>query len=232
MKNLKSKGIVTLIISFILMIVSIGLIIVNSKDEGESLTNKDPSLYQVSNSFKVDSPLGFDEPYEVNIYGIIENKSNEDIEDVVVRVYYFDTDRERQEVIIPTFDIEAKSEYTIDYDTTGEERAFYIDKVEYKIGNGNFKTLKGFTSASVITNKIDKSSKIIPFVFLLIFSVFGIFVGIAFTTYNMPTAEKIIDVFKPSVRKNIVTCKYCGSNNKHGTFKCTSCGAAIEYDDK
>ena len=147
-------------------------------------------------------------------------------------MYYFDTDRKRHEVLIPSFDINANSEYTIDYDTTGQERAFYIDKVEYKIGSGSFKTLKGFTSASTISNKMDNVGKIIPFIILLMISAGGIFVGISFITFNMPKAEKILDVFKPSVRKNIVKCQYCGSNNKHGTFKCSSCGAALEYDNK
>jgi prophage antirepressor-like protein len=44
-----------------------------------------------------------------------------------------------------------------------------------------------------------------------------------------PEAKKFTDVFKPSVRRDIVKCKYCGSGNKNGELKCSSCGASIEY---
>ena len=233
MKNVKGKGIGIIVISAIVMIISIVLIIANIKNKDQGSSNTTQSIYEVDNSFKVSSPLAFQGPYEVNVYGIVKNNSAEDIKDVKVRVYYYDTDRKRHEVNIPSFDINAYSEYTIDYDTTGAERAFYVDKVEYKIGNGSFKKLNDSFFAGIGTsNDSVDVGKIIPFIILLVFSIFGVFAGVAFTTYNMPTAEHVIDIFKPSVRKNIVQCQYCGSNNKHGTFKCSSCGANIEYDER
>ena len=232
MKNIKTKGIIILIISIIAFIIGVGGIIVNSKDKGESVVNTTPNLYEVNNSFRASSPVKIYPPYQVNIYGIIENRSNKEVKDVTIKVYYSDTDWKRHEAIIPSFDIDANSEYIIDYDLDNQNhRGFYVEKVEYKVGNGNYKALKGFSSAATSSKTNEKLLRILPFIIILIFSLPGIFIGVVFTTFNMPEAEHISDVFKPSVRKNIVKCQYCGTNNKHGVFKCSSCGASIEYDN-
>lgn len=226
MNNLKFKGRIILIVSLIVMIASVVFMIVTLKNGGES---SGPAIYEVDNSFSVDSPLGFNSPYEVNVYGIVENKTDSLIEDVVVRVYYYDTDRKRHEVVIPSFDISANSEYTIDYYTTGEERAFYIDKVEYKIGNGSYKTLSGHFALSGVGSGLINFAKCIPFIILILLGAGGVFVGVAMVTFKKPTVNKFSDVFKPSVRKDVIKCKYCGTYNKNGELKCASCGASIEY---
>ena len=106
MNNLKIKGKIVLILSIIIMLVSVFLIVRIAKSDGEGSS---PTIYEVDNSFRVDSPLGFNGPYNVNIYGIVENKSDEAINNVVVRVYYYDVDRKRHEVVIPSFNIAANS---------------------------------------------------------------------------------------------------------------------------
>ena len=226
MNNLKTKGKIVLIISIIIMLVSIFLIVRISKGED---SGSSPVIYEVDNSFRVDSPLGFNGPFNVNVYGIVENRSDEPINNVVVRVYYYDVDRKRHEVVIPSFNIAANSEYTIDYDTIGQERAFYIDKVEYKIGNGSYKSLTGGTFTSM-GQGVKKMVKCIPFIFILLAGGTGVFIGTAMVTFKKPTVTKFSDVFKPSVRKDMVKCKYCGTFNKNGASKCSSCGAAIEYN--
>jgi hypothetical protein len=227
MNNLKIKGKIVLILSIIIMLVSVFLIVRIAKSDGEGSS---PTIYEVDNSFRVDSPLGFNGPYNVNIYGIVENKSDEAINNVVVRVYYYDVDRKRHEVVIPSFNIAANSEYTIDYDTTGQERAFYIDKVEYKVGNGSYKTLSGSTFSSV-SQGAGKVLKCIPLIFVLLAGGTGVFIGTAMVTFRKPTVSKFTDVFRPSIRKDMVKCKYCGTFNKNGSSKCSSCGAAIEYNE-
>lgn len=232
MKNLKLKGKIVTIISIIVMVVAVFLMInvFKDKDTG-NLAPSNVELYEVDNSFRVDSPLGFNGPFEVNVYGIIENKSDKDANDVVVKVYYYDVENKRQEVLIPSFDISANSEYTIDYDIVAEKRAFHVDKVEYKIGNGNFQELDNgfFSSFEPDATPIFNVVKLIPCIIILIIGGAGFFVGLAMVTFKKPSANKFSDVFKPSVRKDVVKCKYCGSNNKNGELKCSSCGASIEY---
>lgn len=235
MNNLKIKGKIVLILSIIMMLVSIFLIVRIAKSDGGGSS---PTIYEVDNSFRVDSPLGMNgpyiNPYSVNVYGVVENKSDKAINDVVVRVYYYDVDRKRHEIVIPSFNIAANSEYTIDYDTTARERAFYIDKVEYKVGNGSYKTLSSstFGSASQVTGKFaGKLLKSIPFIFVLLAGAGGAFIGTAMVTFRKPTVSKFTDVFRPSIRRDMIKCKYCGTFNKNGSSKCSSCGAAIEYNE-
>lgn len=224
MKKANLYGKIILIISILVVIFSIGTIIYNATHKDE--VKEETYIYEVDNSFRVDSPLGFNGPYKVNVYGIVENKSNKKIENVIIKVYYYDVERKRHEVEIPVFDIDANSEYTIDYDTTGDVRAFYIDKIEYKIGNNGFKEMSRHGTFSDVSSN---AWKFVPFIILLFAGMFGIVFSIPLMAYKEIKFDKISTVFTSFANRNIVKCEYCGSSCKRGILKCPNCGAALEY---
>lgn len=234
-KNKKSIwGKIILILSVILIVVSIIFLVrnINNNDDNNSQRG---IIYEVDNTFKVSSPLGFNGPFDVEVYGIVENRSDEKIEDVTLKVYYYDTNNKRQTITVPTFDVEANSEYTVEYTIRESTRAFHVDKVEYTIGTGSVKTLTNYSNAQT---SFSNSFKIVPFIFLIILGIGGAATSIVMMYVRSKPEGYFDDIEKSSggvmrAKKNtiqMVTCQYCGTENKVGASKCISCGSSLKYD--